>query len=114
MMRHLVIAIGLVGCLAATVSAQDAKKIQAGKQLYTSKECEKCHMIAGKGNKIGVLDHVATKVSADDMRKWLTAPLDMEAKLDHKPKVKMSSKIAQMKLTDADVDALVAYLTTLK
>lgn len=114
MMRHLTVAIGLVGLLAGSVHAQDAKKVQAGKQLYASKECAKCHMIAGKGNKIGVLDGVAAKITADEMRKWLTAPLDMEAKLDHKPKVKMSSKINLMKLTDADVDALVAYLTTLK
>ena len=114
MIRPIGVAIVLMGALNVGVSAQDAKKIQTGKQLYGSKECAKCHMIAGKGNKIGVLDHVATKVSADDMRKWLTAPVDMEAKLDHKPKVKMSSKLAQMKLTDADVDALVAYLMTLK
>ena len=114
MVRYLFMALGLAVLLSTGVSAQDAKKIQTGKQLYGSKECAKCHMIAGKGNKIGVLDHVATKVSADDMRKWLTAPLDMEKTLDHKPKVKMSSKIAQMKLTDADVDALVAYLMTLK
>ena len=39
---------------------------------------------------------------------------EMEAALDHKPKVKMSPKIGLMKLTDAEVDALVAYLMTLK
>ena len=112
MMRRIGMAIVFMGALSVGVSAQDPKKIQTGKQLYASKECAKCHMIAGKGNKIGVLDHVATKVSADDMRKWLTAPVDMEAKLDHKPKVKMSSK--KPTLTNTDIDALVAYLQTLK
>jgi hypothetical protein len=47
------------------------------------------------------------------MRKWLTAPAEMEAKLDHPPKVKMSSR-KSMKLADADVSALIAYLMTLK
>jgi hypothetical protein len=47
------------------------------------------------------------------MRKWLTDPVEMEKTLDHKPKVKMSSKIKQMNLQPADVDVLVAYLKTL-
>ena len=71
-------------------------------------------MIAGKGNKIGKLDGVATKLSAADIKKWLTDPLEMEKKLEKPPKVKMSSKAKQMKLTDADVEALVAYMLTLK
>ncbi len=109
--------IGLVGAAflaGASLAAQDAKKIEAGKQLYSAKECSKCHMIAGKGNKIGKLDGIAAKVSAADMHKWLTNPAEMEKTLDHKPKVKMSSKIGEMKLKDADIEALVAYLQTLK
>ena len=114
MKRFVIILIGCVVLGAAGLSAQDPKKVDAGKQVYNAKECAKCHMIAGKGNKIGKLDGVASKVSADDMRKWLTNPVQMEAKLDHKPKVKMSSKIDQMKLSPADIDALIAYLQTLK
>jgi mono/diheme cytochrome c family protein len=114
MIRYLTILVGLVGLLAAPVAAQDAKQVQAGKRLYESKECAKCHLIAGKGSKISPLDGVASKRSAADIRKWLTATAEMEAALDHKPKVKMSSKIALMKLTDVEVDALVAYLKTLK
>jgi mono/diheme cytochrome c family protein len=114
MKRFVIIVVGCVFLGAAFVSAQDAKKVEAGKQVYSAKECAKCHMIAGKGNKIGKLDGVAAKVSADDMRKWLTNPAQMEAKLDHKPKVKMSSKLDQMKLKDTEIDALIAYLQTLK
>jgi cytochrome c2 len=114
MKRFVIILVGSAFLGTAPLMAQDAKKVDAGKQVYTAKECSKCHMIAGKGNKIGPLDGVASKVSADDMRKWLTNPAQMEAKLDHKPKVKMSSKIDQMKLKDTEIDALVAYLQTLK
>ena len=114
-MKRLVLTlVAMTVLMGPSLLAQDAKKIEAGKQLYNAKECAKCHMIAGKGNKIGKLDGVATKVNAADMRKWLTNPVEMEKTLDHKPKVKMSSKIDTMKLKDADIDALVEYLQTLK
>ena len=109
--------IGLVGAAflaGASLVAQDAKKISDGKKIYDAKECNKCHMIAGKGNKIGKLDGIATKITAADMHKWLTNPAEMEKTLDHKPKVKMSSKLAEMKLKETDIDALIAYLLTLK
>lgn len=114
MIRYLTMVVALVGFLGVTVAAQDAKQVQAGKRLYDTKECAKCHLIAGKGNKISPLDGVGSKHTVAEMRKWLTATAEMEAALDHKPKVKMSSKIESMKLSDAEVDALVAYLMTLK
>jgi cbb3-type cytochrome oxidase cytochrome c subunit len=46
------------------------------------------------------------------MRKWLTSPAEMEKKLDHKPKITMSSK--KVSLKDSEVDALIAYLQMLK
>jgi len=112
-MRYFALIAGLVGLMTSPVVAQDAKLVQAGKELYAGKTCARCHMVGGRGYKAGKLDGVAKRMSADDMRKWLTAPADMEAKLDQKPKVRMSSR-KKMHLTDADVSALVAYLMTLK
>jgi len=112
MMRFLSALIGGVLLATGPVLAQDAKKIGEGKKIYDSKECAKCHMIAGKGNKIGPLDGVATKLSEADIRKWLTQPAEMEKTLDHKPKVKMSSK--KIVLQPAELDAVVAYLQSLK
>ena len=112
MMKRIILTAAAVVCLCGTgLLAQDAKKIADGKKLYSAKECEKCHMVAGKGNKIGPLDGVGTKLSEADIRKWLTDPVPMEAKLDHKPKVKMSSK--KVSLNAAEVDALVAYMMSL-
>ena len=112
-MRQFVLALtGLSFLSIATLSAMDGKQVEAGKQLFSTKQCTKCHQIEGRGNKANKLDGVASKVSADDMKKWLTSPKEMEAKLDHKPKVKMSSK--KPTLTNTDIDALVAYLQTLK
>ena len=110
-MKGAVVAV-LMMCLAgASLGAQDASR---GKKLYDDKDCQKCHQIAGKGNKIGKLDGIASKMSADEMRRWLTETVEMEKSLAKKPKVKMSSKIKLMNLGAADIDALVAYMQTLK
>jgi mono/diheme cytochrome c family protein len=99
----------------AVVLAQDAKQIEAGKKLYDQQKCATCHVIAGKGGtmtKLYPLDGVGSKTPEADIRKWMTAPAEMEAKLTKKPTLKMSSKKYDLK--EADVDALVAYMLSLK
>ena len=100
---------------AAVVWAQgDPKLVDAGKKLYDANKCSQCHTIAGKGGtltKLYPLHGVAAKPVAD-IKKWLTAPAEMEAKLEKKPTMTMSSKKYAFK--DAEVDALVAYMLTLK
>jgi mono/diheme cytochrome c family protein len=113
MTRHLLLAAGLVGLTALPVLAQTGALVQSGKEIYAAKRCARCHRIADKGYKDGRLDGVAARLSDADMRKWLTAPAEMEARLDEPPKVKMSSR-KKMTLTDAEVTALVAYLRTLR
>jgi mono/diheme cytochrome c family protein len=108
----LVLLAGLAGS-AAAVSAQRGPSAEAGRDVYESRECDRCHMIAGRGYRHGKLDGVASKLSADEMRRWLRSPADMEAALETKPKVKMSSR-KRMQLTDAEVEALVVYLRTLR
>jgi mono/diheme cytochrome c family protein len=105
--------VGIFGFLAsAPVAAQDAKMIEAGKKVYEAQKCSACHMIAGKGNKMFPLDGVGAKLSAADMKKWFTHTAEMEAALPKKPAIKMSSKKYDLK--DADLDALVAYMMSLK
>lgn len=112
-MKHFTLALVGLACLSTVaVSAQDPKQIDAGKQLYSAKQCAKCHQIAGKGNKANKLDGVASKLSPAEMKKWLISPAEMEAKLEKKPKLKMSSK--KIELKGADLDAMLAYLETLK
>ena len=110
-MKRILMTVIAVAVAGQVLVAQDAN---AGKKLYEKNECEKCHQIAGKGNKIGKLDGVASKVSEAEIRRWLVEPLEMEKTLEKKPKLKMSSKIAKMDLKPADIDALVAYMLTLK
>jgi mono/diheme cytochrome c family protein len=117
MKRAVITAIGVAFLSGVSLSAQDPKLVAAGKKLYDAKECAKCHTIAGKGerqSKYSAIDDVGARVSEADIRMWLKDSKKMEAALDHTPKTKMSSKMAQAKLTDADIDALTAYMLTLK
>ena len=99
----------------ATVAASpalaqgDAKR---GEAVYAAQKCQVCHAIAGKGNKMNPLDGVGTKLSADDIRKWIVSPVEMATQSKSTKKPPMLAKYD--KLPPADVDALVAYMQTLK
>jgi cytochrome c1 len=45
---------------------------------------------------------------------WITDSAAMEAKLKEPPRLKMSTAMRAKKVTDADVDALVAYMQSLR
>jgi len=96
--------------VALPASAQDAR-IDKGKQVYTAQKCQACHSVAGVGNKMGALDDVGTRLKEDDIRQWIVAAPEMaaKAKADRKPPMK-----AYATLPKEDVDALVAYLASLK
>jgi mono/diheme cytochrome c family protein len=97
--------------IAALAGQDKAADIERGKAVYTEQKCTMCHSIEGKGNKQNPLDGVGTKLSAADIRKWITSPKEMEASLPTKPKISMK---AYTNLKPADLDALVAYLESLK
>ena len=82
-----------------------------GEKVFAAQKCSICHAVAGQGNKKGPLDNVGAKWSADEIRMWITQAPDMaaKAKADRKPAMKAYSALPK-----ADVDALVAYLQTLK
>jgi mono/diheme cytochrome c family protein len=91
------------------VAAQDAKQVAAGKKLYETYNCQKCHKIGDVG-KLTPLDGVASKLTADEIKTWLVSPDEMTAKLKKKPKVKMKKQDYK----PGEVDAMMAYLLTLK
>ena len=93
----------------AVARAQDAKA-QQGMKAYTDQKCSLCHSIGGHGNAKGSLDNVGAKLSADEIRQWITDAKGMTAKTHatRKPEMKTYS------LPKDDVDSLVAYLQTLK
>lgn len=97
--------------LATPVFTQDAATVARGQAVYAEQKCSLCHAVEGKGNKQHPLDGTGAKLSAADIRKWITSPKEMEASLPAKPKIPMK---AYPNLKAEDLDALVAYVSSLK
>jgi mono/diheme cytochrome c family protein len=97
--------------LAAPAFARDAAQIDKGKALFTAQKCGLCHSIGGKGNPKGALDSVGAKLKPPEIRQWLVSPTGMaeKAKATRKPPMKPFDRLSKDEL-----DALVAYLETLK
>ena len=92
--------------------AQDAAQVKKGQEVYTAQKCSVCHAIAGKGNKANPLDGVGAKLSAEDIKAWIVTPTEMTKKTNSTKKPPMPAKYG--KLPAADLDALVAYMHSLK
>ena len=107
MIRSIVLMVTFSVAFAATLAAQDVKK---GEGVFAEQKCSLCHSIAGKGNVKGPLDSVGAKLKADDIRQWIVDSKGMteKTKAERKPVMKAFSLPAD------EVDALVAYLVTLK
>jgi mono/diheme cytochrome c family protein len=103
-----------LGCALAgsSASAQDAAAVKRGQAVYTAQKCQTCHSVAGKGAKANPLDGAGAKLSADDIRSWITDPPAMTAKTKSTKKPPMPKKYGS--LPAADLDALVAYVSSLK
>jgi cbb3-type cytochrome oxidase cytochrome c subunit len=110
-----VVVLGPRVILASAEQAPDPKLVASGKKLYATYKCDKCHSIAGRGSRKGPLDGVAAKLSAADLRKWLTTPAEMEAKLEKPPTGtdSMANALKTKGIEPVEVDALVAYMQTL-
>lgn len=96
---------------AGVASAQNQAQVDRGQKVFAAQKCSICHSVAGQGNKKGPLEEVGAKLSADDIRQWITnAPaMAAKAKAERKPPMKAYASLAQ-----DDLDALVAYIQSLK
>ena len=97
---------------AGIATAQDAAQVKKGQEVYTAQKCSVCHAIAGKGGKASPLDGVGTKLSAADIKAWIVTPIEAAAKAKSTKKPPMPAKYG--KLPAADIDAMVAYMQSLK
>ena len=97
---------------APAFAKQDADQVKKGQAVYTAQKCSVCHSIAGKGGKSSPLDGVGAKLSADEIRLWITHPADAAKKANSTKKPPMPAKYG--KLPAADIDALVAFMQSLK
>jgi len=90
--------------------AQDAK-VAKGEAVFTAQKCSLCHAVAGKGNKKFPLDGLGKTLTADVVKLWLKDPKAAAAKTGKTGTPAMKSYAA---LAADDVDALVAYMLSLK
>jgi mono/diheme cytochrome c family protein len=106
------IPLALLTSAASSYAAGAQDDAAKGQQVYAAQKCQMCHAIAGKGNKANPLDGVGTKLSAADTKAWIVTPVEMSAKIKSTKKPPMPAKYG--KLPAADLDAMVAYLQSLK
>jgi mono/diheme cytochrome c family protein len=100
----------LVGFVLGGASTAGAQSVDAGKMVYTAQKCNVCHSVAGVGNKKGPLEDAAAKLSAEEIRMWIVDAPAMTAKTKAARKPAMKA----YPLPKEDVDALVAYIQSLK
>jgi mono/diheme cytochrome c family protein len=110
-MKVRLLAVLMVFGFASAAAAQDAKLVAKGEQVYAAQKCSMCHSIGAAGNKKGPLDGVGTKLTEAEIRDWMLKPAEMHKKTnnDRKPNMKPYDKLAK-----EDLDAVVAYMQSLK
>ena len=101
----------LMFTLFSTAVAGLAQAQDAGATVYATQKCSLCHSLGGRGNAKGPLDEVGSKLSGDDIRKWIVAPAEMSAKSSSTRKPAMR---AYPNLPKVELDALVTYMVAQK
>ena len=109
MLHAAALALSLTFVLPRPAASQDAAK---GAEVYAAQKCQVCHAVAGKGGKTSPLDGVGAKLSAGEIRQWITNPAEMTTKTKSTKKPPMPAKWSS--LPAAELDPLVAYLVSLK
>jgi mono/diheme cytochrome c family protein len=102
----------IVGLAKPLAAAGQDDAVKKGEQVYAAQKCQTCHSIGGKGKKQNPLDGVGKKLSADEIRAWIVTPTEMTKKTGSTKKPPMPNRYS--KLPAADIDALVAYMSSLK
>jgi mono/diheme cytochrome c family protein len=110
MMRRMLVLSAAVLALgfAGVTSAQDAAKIEKGKAAFDAAKpaCKACH-----NEKKNSLDNFGATGTADDVKAWVRTPKEQFTKTGKKG---MMPAFPAAKISDEDLDALAAYLMSLK
>lgn len=104
-------AAAVIVTMGATAALAQPAAIERGKKVYAEQRCSVCHSIGGAGNKRGPLDTVGTTLTADQIRRWIVdaEAMTAETKAERKPPMKSYGNLPK-----EDVEALVAYMASLK
>ena len=103
---------------AASPAAAAGDLVALGKEQYDLQECYNCHKIGGKGSvkKRGpVMDNIGNLMKPEELKEKILNPRAWMAEGFEKEynKKQMPDKYKEL-MTDQEIDAMVAYLATLK
>jgi mono/diheme cytochrome c family protein len=110
-MHHSWIPLLLVLALSGSAGAQGRANVARGAEVYAEQKCAACHSIDGQGNRNGPLDDVGRRLTAEEIRLWLTDPRAMTEKTKA---TRMPPMPAYTNLSKEDLEALVAYMQSLQ
>lgn len=101
--------------IGASSRAQDAARVEKGKQVYDAAmpKCKTCHSIGGAGNVKGPLEGVGSRLKAEEIKAWMRTPKEMTEKTKAARKPYMPA-YPKEKMSDEDLEALTAYMLSLK
>jgi mono/diheme cytochrome c family protein len=85
--------------------------LAAGRSVFESQGCMGCHSIAGEGNPRYPLDGVGQRHSAEAIRQWILAPVELEGQFSTRA---FQAKQVYRALPAEDIDAVVGYLQNLR
>jgi mono/diheme cytochrome c family protein len=92
-------------------AAAETARVERGRAVYDEQGCAACHSIAGEGNPRNPLDGVGARLTPEEIRAYTTA--DATVADDLAPRIAAAKKDYQ-KIPADDLDALVAYLASLR
>ena len=109
-MKHMFSAV-LVAAITFGMAGIASAQVEKGKEIFTAQKCTICHAVGADGNKKGPLDGIGSKLSADQIREWITNAPEMaaKAKADRKPAMKPVTTLSK-----EDLDALISFVASLK
>jgi mono/diheme cytochrome c family protein len=92
-------------------AASDAAELERGRALFDEHGCVRCHSVAGHGSPRSPLDGVGARMDAEETRHWIVG--DDAVRDELAPRV-LAAKAPYKDLPAADLDAMVAWLQTLR
>lgn len=96
---------------AGTASTGEAALLTRGREVFLAADCAGCHAIGGEGNPRNPLDGVGRRLTPEEIRHYTIA--DPAVAEDLAPRIAAAKK-DYANLPAEDLDALVAYLASLK
>lgn len=89
----------------------NAKKSEAGREVYRQQACARCHSIAGEGNPRNPLDGVGDVYSREEIREWITAGNSLR---DELPEYLIELKQKYRNLNADELESLTTYIQSLR